>query len=132
MTKTEDVEAGKEQQKEAEEDQEKKEAKRQLSLLERRVKTELYGMIIPFRGFKPRDGDIFSGAFPKSGTTWLDQILHQLRTEGEQETFTGDQLPLLCKWKLTGEAGKRVRESEITPRVLKTHFNYDNAMKIGR
>lgn len=37
--------------------------------------------------FDPLPGDIMVAGAPKTGTTWIQQILHQLRTKGD-ETFT--------------------------------------------
>lgn len=41
----------------------------------------------PENKYKPRNGDIVAVGPPKSGTTWLQQILHQIRTKGD-ETMT--------------------------------------------
>ncbi|WP_372367678.1 sulfotransferase domain-containing protein [Candidatus Uabimicrobium sp. HlEnr_7] len=38
--------------------------------------------------FKVYDSDVFVVAYPKSGTTWMEQIVHLLRNNGEQ----GDQV----------------------------------------
>ena len=35
--------------------------------------------------FKPRESDVFVVTTPKCGTTWMQQILHQLRTGGDME-----------------------------------------------
>lgn len=34
--------------------------------------------------YKPRDGDIIVVGPMKSGTTWMQQILHQIRTKGDE------------------------------------------------
>ena len=35
--------------------------------------------------FKPRSSDVFIVTPPKCGTTWMQQIVHQLRTGGDME-----------------------------------------------
>ena len=35
--------------------------------------------------FKPRSSDVFIVTSPKCGTTWMQQIVHQLRTGGDME-----------------------------------------------
>ena len=35
--------------------------------------------------FQPRNTDVFVTSSPKSGTTWLQQIIHQLRTGGDMD-----------------------------------------------
>ena len=35
--------------------------------------------------FKPRPSDVFVVTPPKCGTTWVQQIVHQLRTGGDME-----------------------------------------------
>jgi len=41
--------------------------------------------IDPDHLYRPRDSDIIIIGPPKSGTTWLQQILHQLRTKGDED-----------------------------------------------
>ena len=33
--------------------------------------------------FKPRESDVFIVTYPKCGTTWMQQIVHQLKTGGD-------------------------------------------------
>ena len=35
--------------------------------------------------FKPRESDVFIVTSPKCGTTWMQQIVHQLRSGGDME-----------------------------------------------
>ena len=37
------------------------------------------------QNFQPRSTDVFVAGTAKSGTTWLRQIVHQLRTGGDME-----------------------------------------------
>jgi hypothetical protein len=46
--------------------------------------------------FKPRSNDVFVVTSPKCGTTWMQQILHQLRSGGDM-SFDGisDVVPFI-------------------------------------
>jgi hypothetical protein len=77
--------------------------------------------------FVARPTDVLITTAPKAGTTWMQQILHQLRTEGDV-SFTSiyDAVPWLelprenVPWRDT----LAHYESIANPRVFKTHCSY--------
>jgi len=42
--------------------------------------------------FKPRASDVLITTAPKAGTTWMQQILHQLRTGGDPDFNSIDEV----------------------------------------
>lgn len=71
-------------------------------------------------GIKPRDGDVFICTPPKCGTTWVQQIVHQLRTGGSMDF---EEISCVIPWLETaGDIGIDVDEHpQPTPRCFKTH-----------
>lgn len=45
--------------------------------------------------FVTKDGDVFVATFVKAGTTWTQQIIHQLLRQGEEGGFYGESVPWL-------------------------------------
>ena len=75
--------------------------------------------------FKPRPGDIYIITAPKAGTTWAQQIVHQLLTQGRGEFDHIYQVaPYLEALSERSEA-ERFLEALPSPRVLKTHLRHD-------
>lgn len=78
--------------------------------------------------FKPRSTDVLITTAPKAGTTWMQQILHQLRSGGD-ESFQSinDVVP----WLERPRPGKGWREmieqyeAMAEPRLFKTHCTYE-------
>jgi len=74
--------------------------------------------------YRPRDGDIIAVGPVKSGTTWMQQILHQIRTKGD-ETFkdiyevTWHILNPKRQWDFNLNA-----DQKFNPRVFKHHEPY--------
>jgi len=69
-------------------------------------------MALIFKSFVPRNDDIFIVTYPRSGTTWLQQILYQLTTDGNmdferrQETIlSGPCAECAHRWGITARAG---------------------------
>lgn len=78
--------------------------------------------------FSPRRSDILITTAPKAGTTWMQQILHQLRTGGDESFTTIDEVvpwlelprPHLSQIELQQQL-----ESITEPRIFKTHCTYE-------
>ncbi len=77
--------------------------------------------------FEARPTDILITTAPKAGTTWMQQILHQLRTGGDDSFHTIDDV---VPWLERQRLDKTWREmldhfdSFPNPRIFKTHCTY--------
>ncbi len=84
--------------------------------------------------FKPRTTDVLITTPPKAGTTWMQQILHQLRSGGDT-TFTS--IDNVVPWLEITRAEKSWQEvlsdfeSSPDPRLFKTHCTADQTPGIG-
>src|SRR4051812_29734199 len=79
--------------------------------------------------FDVRESDVIITAAPKAGGTWMQQILHQLRTGGD-ESFRSihDVVPWLDTYRspsLRAELCRRLRHLP-TPRIFKTHRTFED------
>lgn len=84
-------------------------------------------------GFRARPTDVLITTAPKAGTTWMQQILHQLRTGGD-ESYTSiyDVVPWL-EFLAEDEDVERVQaqyERINNPRVFKTHCTYEQTPSV--
>ena len=81
--------------------------------------------------FAPRPTDLFIVTTPKAGTTWLQQMVHQLRTGGDMEfTEITEVIPYLEE---AHDMNLDVHaEQKAFPRCYKTHCWYDHCPKGGR
>jgi hypothetical protein len=76
--------------------------------------------------FRQRDDDIYIATYPKSGTTWMQMLLHQLTTTGEIDfTHIYDVSPFLDDALRLGADLEAFR----SPRLLKTHMPYGEIPK---
>lgn len=79
-------------------------------------------------GFTPRSTDVLITTAPKAGTTWMQQILYQLRSGGD-DRFESifDVVPWLeCPQPgKSTEAVLRRYEAMPAPRIFKTHCTYE-------
>ena len=72
------------------------------------------------------DGDIVVASHPKSGTTWMQNILSLLMNDGNPEKVKGQPLYLQVPW-LEGKEdpdcdyGYKLLEHRSSPRLMKTH-----------
>jgi len=73
---------------------------------------------------KPRPGDIYVATAPKTGTTWMQQIVYQVLTGGRGEFEHISQVsPYLEQMMIRGFA-EAVLDALPSPRILKTHMPY--------
>ncbi len=84
--------------------------------------------------FRPRENDVLITTPPKAGTTWMQQILHQLRTGGDA-TFTSidDVVPWLERPR-SGKNWQQLIDNYETipdPRIFKTHCTAEQTPGIG-
>ncbi len=73
--------------------------------------------------FVPRPSDVIITPYGKSGTTWLQQIVHALRTGGDMDF---DDISRVVPWIETSAAlGIDLdAEQKANPRAFKSHLNY--------
>jgi len=81
--------------------------------------------------FQPRPSDVFIATFPKSGTTWLQQIVHGLRTGGDMEF---DEITQVVPWLETAlDLGLDIDGPQrAQPRAYKCHLPWPMIPKGGR
>ena len=81
--------------------------------------------------FQPRPSDVFVVGNPRSGTTWMQQIVHQLRTGGDMDfDEIGEVVPLLdFAHDLKQDLGA---DQKGFPRCFKTHYLYSRCPKGAR
>ena len=78
--------------------------------------------------FRPRATDILITTAPKAGTTWMQNILHQLRTAGDPSF---DSIDRVVPWLELPREGLDHRavldgyEAIESPRIFKTHCTYE-------
>lgn len=83
------------------------------------------------KAFTPRADDVIVSAYAKSGTTWMQQIVHGLRTGGDMnfgeitDVVPWIELAFDVGWDIVGE-------QKAKPRTYKTHFDYGVMPKGGR
>jgi len=78
--------------------------------------------------FKPRADDVLITTAPKAGTTWMQQILHQLRSGGDDRFDSIDEVVPWLELPRQGKAWQqRLLEYDAiaSPRVFKTHCTFE-------
>ena len=70
-----------------------------------------------------RPDDVYLVTYPKSGTTWLQNILYQITSEGSMDIHHISKVvpPLETRYVLPGHSADNLP----SPRLFKTHFAYD-------
>lgn len=84
--------------------------------------------------FQARATDVLITTPPKAGTTWMQQILHQLRTGGDEAFFSIDEVVPWLEITRTGKSWQQVLqyyESLAVPRIFKTHCTAEQTPGIG-
>lgn len=78
--------------------------------------------------FQPRPSDIIIATSPKCGTTWIQQIIHQLRTGGDTDFAN---IALEVPWIESAHDNKLDIDANQkgTPRAYKCHFAYNDCPK---
>jgi len=76
--------------------------------------------------FDYRPDDILIVTYPRSGTTWMQMILYQLKTNGKMDF---DHISQVCPWLERTIFSKRIIskeeiESIDSPRIFKSHLQY--------
>lgn len=81
--------------------------------------------------FKPRPSDIFVATYAKAGTTWMQQIVHGLRTNGSMDF---GEITEVVPWIEVAHGLDIDPEAEqaANPRAFKTHLSWDDVPKGGR
>ena len=81
--------------------------------------------------FKPRDTDVFVVGTPKSGTTWLQQIVHQLTTGGDMDFSDILEVDPIIEFAHDLQQDLEVERKHF-PRCFKTHYWYPRCPKGAR
>jgi len=81
--------------------------------------------------YKPDPTDVFIVTPPKCGTTWMQQIVHGLRTRGSMEF---DEITRVVPWiNMAHDMGIDIHAPQVAqPRAFKTHTTLDEAPKGGK
>ncbi len=81
--------------------------------------------------FQPHPTDVIITPYPKSGTTWVQQIVHGLRTRGNMEF---DEITSVTPWiELAYDLGIDLEQPQIAqPRAFKSHLNWELVPKGAR
>ncbi len=87
---------------------------------------EAYG-----RRFRPRRGDVIISPYAKSGTTWMQQIVHSLRTNGDMDF---PEITAAVPWiEMAHVMGIDLEAPQAAaPRAFKSHYNWHEMPKGAR
>ncbi len=84
--------------------------------------------------FKARNSDVLITTPPKAGTTWMQQILYQLRTGGDDGFMAIDEVVPWLEITRQGKSWQQILlqfEKLPTPRIFKTHCTAEQTPGIG-
>ena len=81
--------------------------------------------------FEPQPTDTIITPYSKSGTTWLQQIVHGLRTRGSMDF---DEISAVTPWiEIAYDVGWDLDAPQVAePRVFKSHLSWHDVPKGGR
>jgi len=81
--------------------------------------------------FRPRPNDVLIATYPKCGTTWIQQIVHGLRSNGSMQF---EEICEVIPWIETAfDLGQECDAPQVaSPRAFKTHLSWDHIMKGAR
>ena len=81
--------------------------------------------------YKPDPTDVFIVTPPKCGTTWMQQIVHGLRTRGSMDF---DEITRVVPWiNMAHDTGIDIYAPQVAhPRAFKTHSTMDEVPKGGK
>jgi hypothetical protein len=78
-----------------------------------------------------RPTDIFVVTYPKCGTTWMQQIVHGLRTNGSMDF---EEISEVMPWTIVAhDCGQDINSEQVaSPRAFKSHECYEEVPKGGK
>jgi hypothetical protein len=81
--------------------------------------------------YKPEPTDVFIVTPPKCGTTWMQQIVHGLRTRGSMDF---DEISSVVPWiNMAHDLGMDIYAPQVAdPKAFKTHSTLDEVPKGGK
>ncbi len=80
--------------------------------------------------FEPRSTDILISPYAKCGTTWVQQIVHSLRTRGAMDF---EEITAVTPWlEMSHDMGIDPSAQQYFPRAYKSHLSWDLIPKGGR
>ncbi len=100
-----------------------------LQLIESRNRVRREQIVSALSDFHPSTDDICICSFPKSGSTWLQQICHALRVaaEAHEESDIGEEIPFLdLVWLTRQDLSFR---GAPPPRLFKSHLPWEDVPK---
>ena len=83
------------------------------------------------QNFQPRSTDVFVSGSPKTGTTWVQQIVHQLRTGGDMDFGEVIEVIPVVEFAHDLQLDLEVKQKAF-PRCFKTHYWYPRCPKGAR
>jgi hypothetical protein len=89
------------------------------------------GVKDPIPVLETRPSDVLIATFPKCGTTWIQQIVHGLRTRGSMDF---EEISLVVPWiERSALLGIDINAPQVAePRAFKTHLSWDMVPKGGK
>lgn len=80
--------------------------------------------------FKPRPSDVFISPYSKCGTTWMQQIVHGLRSGGD---MSFSEITEVVPWiEMCHDLGLDPEAQRFGPRAYKSHLSWHDIPKGGR